>query len=132
MECSELPCDLLDLVGAVLCWVRDTGSFGDSRIGKLYSLNLETGDVLAASASTRARPGRSLTTYSDHRFDDNADDRCTPNYAHNTAFGPLNSLFRRLLPGPGSVGVRGSNPLSPTTRTPWPRSGVLALCWTRV
>jgi hypothetical protein len=59
---SVATTNTLDLVVAVLSGARDTGSFGDCRVGKLFSLHVETGDVLAASASIRARPGRSLTT----------------------------------------------------------------------
>ena len=33
------------------------------------------------------------TPSADHSFDDNADDSCAPNYAHDTAFRLLNSLF---------------------------------------
>jgi hypothetical protein len=47
-----------------------------------------TGDGRASSTSrTEGAP------HVDHRFDDNADDSCALNYAYNTAFGLLNSLF---------------------------------------
>ena len=68
-------------------------------------------------------PVRLSVWTADDSSDDNRDDSCALNSAHHTSIRPRNSLFAAVASG--SVGVRGSNPLSSTYLVVLPKRWLL-------